>query len=376
MFRWKNSFIGIAYLVTISAFCLSSCNVKVTADLDTQIPTPTIAAEVETSGSDSPPAGSPLFVSFEDVDSTSGTVSGVISIGKAPRESDITGYQVYWADAAGTTISVVGTASATGADVNMNVASGTVLPAGACQVVATSINDGGESSSNATQVFLDLMPNLLFRVAADQKVYSDVSGATPILAIDGDRVARWNDLSPQNLTLNPIRSLQKPTYVASGIAGRPALRFDKTAGGSSGEGLYTSAGLGQNSSAVTVFAVGQIDVMPDYWSILVSNISAGNNYAEGFGILSNSNRLLDLLLLETSNFRFPATTSLGVPFLVGGTDPQALTLNGRLGVGIRPFDGWIPYDGLISEIIIYGSALSSTEKAGIIDYLKLRYGIQ
>jgi hypothetical protein len=233
--------------------------------------------------------------------------------------------------------------------------------------------DGTLSATVPSASQIPFQSDVVFYVRADQKTKTN-SG---IQANNGDRVSSWMDLSPNQKTLYRVCSPSEcngATFVQSSIGGLPSLQFNRFSLGGHGDG-YTTSAFERGDFPLTVFSVGQVNTLFEYWAFLVTNVEPGNSYAHAFRVMSGWNKVADVLTFDTSTLSYPATPTAGAPFIAGGVDSKAGGSSQGIGVGIRPYDYWVPWDGLISEVLIFGRMLNPNEQNAAMDYLKRRYGI-
>jgi len=236
-------------------------------------------------------------------------------------------------------------------------------------------SDGTLSATVPSASQIPFQSDVVFYVRADQKTAIN-NGSQ---AVNGDQVKSWRDLSPDQKTLSNYGS--GATFVQSSIGGLPSLQFNRSSLGGRGDG-YTTSAFGRGNFPLTVFSVGQVNTRFPYWAFLVTNVESGSSYARAFNVMSgwdgdplHLNKIADVLTFDTSTFRYPATPTAGAPFIAGGVDSKAGGSTQGIGVGVRPYDCWVPWDGLISEVLIFGRMLNTNEQNAAMDYLKRRYGI-
>ena len=220
---------------------------------------------------------------------------------------------------------------------------------------------------------------------ADAGVYKD-AGST--LAGNGDAVQQWNDQSGNGNNVTQATSGNRPTFATAVVNGLPSVRFSASASqffdagaplsGATAGSLFvalkrnssppadgTSAGFMQWSTA---------DAAPWYpWTDGHIYESFGTTARKDTGAASGlaTFRIYAVIAAASdwTNFLDGTqqfhTTSNTVAFKTSGSTVGKSSDGGATGY----------FDGDIVEVILYDSALSSTDRASVTTYLAQKYGI-
>jgi lysophospholipase L1-like esterase len=214
---------------------------------------------------------------------------------------------------------------------------------------------------------------------AEQGAYTD-AGST--LAANNQTVQQWNDLSGNTRHASQATAGSRPTYIASAINGKPALRF-------ASKNLQTTSFLGVGwNTACTFFIVcnrtSGNSVVVAASSNGVSGIYVGSDVTPTAytGSLSNIrwrsvNGLNTPLATHVQTFRHNGTSAR---YAVNGRGRTAATtgslgLTGTLSIGALSSAGSFAWPGDIAEIILYQRALTDAEVLDVENFLYARYGL-
>src|SRR5512143_776813 len=97
-------------------------------------------------GNAGPPTHAASSLVFADTDPTKGNVSGVVTIGKATVESDVSSYVLYWGTDATTRLgSAITTIAKTGSDLKYSLSG--AVPVGANDLLVFTANAQGEMAT-------------------------------------------------------------------------------------------------------------------------------------------------------------------------------------------------------------------------------------
>jgi hypothetical protein len=213
------------------------------------------------------------------------------------------------------------------------------------------------------------------------------------LTISGSNVSSWYDKSGTT-TLSQGNAVSQPTYEATGFNGRPTLRFVAQGGWQELVSASTTAYSGITS--LFIFFVGRvITPFPGSFPSPISLINKVSFYLRGglgggagtdiwtynggsFVSTSNSyfpydeNHLV-CLALTGGKQQFILDASSGSPqvnFTFGG----ATSVNVRIGgSGYNGSDG---YNGYLSEVLLYTSALTPSQRQQVENYLATKWGLR
>lgn len=210
---------------------------------------------------------------------------------------------------------------------------------------------------------------------------------------DGEAVATWEDLGPNDQNATQSTASFRPIYKSSIAAGRPALRFDGTDDRLVSPAQYNVWGL---INDFTVFAVVRLD--PNLGTVgqdVVGSSAISNNldliarrgdtngnwlaYSSSHDGARSSDLVLPadrwyvltwrlkpfthLQIRANNEYRFNDTDYAGI-----GTAPSQAALGARN-------NGANPFRGDIAEVIIYTTSLSDAEMQDTEDYLREKYGL-
>ena len=230
------------------------------------------------------------------------------------------------------------------------------------------------------------------------------SNAADSAPFDGDTVSKWNDINPQSLAkINPVPLAggESPTYKENGINGLPSILFDAVDDRLVASGISVS----RSNSIFAVFSMNTtISASRDLLSIARSDTcvhgllleiyfvnyirnlyrnpmgsgTQSNNLSTGISISNKKNYILSSVKnYDTTSQKVWVNNSVFIndtASTLGDFDypRQSVTL-GNLhcssGGTARPFDGQI------SEIIIYNRALKQDEIDDVEAYLSKKYSI-
>ncbi|WP_299393299.1 LamG-like jellyroll fold domain-containing protein [Pelagibius sp.] len=222
-------------------------------------------------------------------------------------------------------------------------------------------------------------------------LWYDADDLATITKDGSDIVQQWDDKSGDNNHASQSSASQRPLYVASGIGGLPSIQFD----GSNDELDYDAPTGISGSQNRTVFVVFQNDdVLADH-----GVLSFGDNATrQSFHLVSRSTDRWGVGLWDDdydSTTLVPGTSArVGAAKLDGTTlgditlylDGTAESASGAAVVNTDSGFGAIPrvgsthgvsnHDGLISEVLIYNTALSDADRQSVEGYLAHKWGLE
>ena len=213
---------------------------------------------------------------------------------------------------------------------------------------------------------------------------------------NGDAIETWYDINPQlSAGKNPTQSGsdERPTYTTSGINGLPSLEFDGT------DDYLKISNLKIDGDELEVFMVCKRTAVNSYTSTASFYVDGTNhdyNNVSSF-VFAFEDLTGNTLTVSRSGTKSSQThPGNGVPYIVSvgfdGTN-NTVYLNGQAAssvassgnfsidnilIGTRRInsvDTYEPYDGLISEMIVFDRALKSKERNAVNDYLSKKYNI-
>jgi hypothetical protein len=233
---------------------------------------------------------------------------------------------------------------------------------------------------------------LVVWLEADSGAYKD-SGTT--LASNGESVVQWNGQGGTgNNALSGAGGTHDPTYVASSINGKPALRFAT----SSAQWLRLTLAATFSGSAATAFVVAKRASVVSTTSTLSFTDESGNDYDNaGEFIIAYEGSIGDQLQTYRNG---PVSTygshpGNGVPYLwatkfdgvnntayLNGAAQTPVASSGsfsftKVFIGARCVGGVSnsQYDGDIAAVLLYDSGLSGTDRGNVESYLTTKYGL-
>lgn len=216
-----------------------------------------------------------------------------------------------------------------------------------------------------------------------------------VTQVDG-KVSQWNDMSGSGNHAAQSNETYRPTYVASAQGGKPTLRFDgddnwlgcssplidlnrtmfivnKPTIESSIGSLISQYGVGQEGR--TLVATNQTSAgvaTPGYINFFLAGVTSGNG---SFGYLNHTS-------IANAGIIFSISTQTGTEnckywkngsLIDKGTVTSVYQTN--LLLGASNTSGSTPYDGDISEVIIFNRVLTDAERISVETYLTEKYDI-
>jgi hypothetical protein len=213
--------------------------------------------------------------------------------------------------------------------------------------------------------------------------------ASTLALNDNDTVATWNDSSGLGNNASQSNSAKRPIYKASsGPGGKPSVQFDGTnycmAGNTSitGTTLTAFAVLTMSNTtsdygrALSLGATGN----PDYNSALYC-VAIGRNdlFARLYAFRNNSNGSQANVSYDTGYVFDTIFDGVNNTSYLNGTAQASAASAGTFGIANYGLGGDVNgttfWAGYISEIVVYSSALSNTDRAKVEQYLGTKYGI-
>lgn len=218
-------------------------------------------------------------------------------------------------------------------------------------------------------------------------------------ALDGTNLTTWYDISPASIA-NGRNILTKTaasdaTYQASGINKIPSINFS-----SSGKFTLTNFYQG-NSAQATVFLVFEPTSSPNSTQKIIFDSYYGTGYSDlpsAIGIKNNTVHMNGKTSVDTLTSTNPASFVAGKDYILAGyfndsyskafvNDATSMiggsTINLNVGtnkqlsgltIGTSRY-GRNPFDGFVSEVIIYNRPLQLQERKDVMKYLARKYQI-
>jgi len=182
-------------------------------------------------------------------------------------------------------------------------------------------------------------------------------------------VTAWADKSGHNRNADVITSYY-PGYNATALNGKPTLRFN----GSNAD-LATAAFTDTNGTAFAVVDGDYTTTFPDYDGIVGGVSDYVGLVGRGGTALIYTGTPYATNLVTDGSFNFDLTGTIGDPHMLCGFDitPAVMTTGVRIGMDrINAVRRW---DGSIGEIILYRTALSTSDRQRVEGYLAWRWGL-
>lgn len=226
---------------------------------------------------------------------------------------------------------------------------------------------------------------------ADKGTFQD-SAKTTVAVSDGDVVGAWVDLSGNGNDALQSTTANKPLLKLNIVNSRPVVRFDGV------NDILLSSSVDINNDSVTLFVVVQIISQTGVDILCEMSVSAAAN--DGFWLASGTSgaagagarvrgSITDVTLFIDNPFN--GTSIFRIMSLVGNAASVSIlyrngssiisdTVNfGTIGsdtiyIGARN-NSLLPFNGDISEFLVYNSALSDTDRTIVENYLNERYVI-
>jgi hypothetical protein len=193
---------------------------------------------------------------------------------------------------------------------------------------------------------------------------------------NGDPVASWADATGNGHTLAQATSARRPTYVASGIGGRPSVDWD----GVDDRLLNATLSLAQPSTSFVVFRTDTTAVTQFVMdgggvtrqAIFLEGSSTYKYFAGTVVVASQSVTLNPTVLAASFNAGSSGLYHNGTLVASGNPGSQSLS-NYRIGTESTETGGF--YNGQIAEELHWNRTLNSTERGQVTAYLGTKYGI-
>lgn len=204
--------------------------------------------------------------------------------------------------------------------------------------------------------------------------------------VNNDPVTTWEDSSTANNDATQATGAAKPVYKTNIVNGKPVLRFDAA------RYMDTPANstLSQTDDTITIFAVARLgatagfsaiiscDTGDDGWKLHHDN---GNSFfkfrygsqAPSFPAVNTTDFHIYAGVVDATNTS-PFMDGTAVTPVATDTTTAQIDTKARIGA-YRSNSTSNLLNGDIAEILIYDSALSSTDREAIEGYLGWKYGI-
>lgn len=270
-------------------------------------------------------------------------------------------------------------------------------------------NAYGNSASSAASN--SVTPAIVTPPVSGYKVWLDATDSSKITASSGS-VSQWTDGSANAYAFTQATSSYQPTTGTRSINGLNALDFDGTS-----DWLYSTAAISTwkflHSTQSTIFIVMQSDISNAYTCVI--STEAGSTSRVGFNLPLQSNAIIDAICDKGTAGSGVYDANSGISYNTSAmyatykSDPANGTAANRIqisknagsygggntlsnspstadsensltiGCNLDLFNGtrypgsW--FNGLIGEILIYDSALSSGDITSVQSYLATKWGL-
>ena len=195
---------------------------------------------------------------------------------------------------------------------------------------------------------------------------------------DGAAVSSWTDSSGNGRHFTQATGTRQPLYKSGIIGGKPVVRFDGT------DDLLTHAGVSTGSNSWTAFFVLSHSQVAPFGMILIELPSGAGLYLNSDGTMGRADFYTGASDIYGTNF--VANTPHLITCHVNAGSLQ-LYLDGVIdgtpsgGVGAVNYAA-MGDDGVgsilkadLADILVYNSALSTTDRTNVETYLKTKYGL-
>lgn len=226
------------------------------------------------------------------------------------------------------------------------------------------------------------------------RLWLDATDTATVLR-SGSQVTQWTDKTGTTNLTQASASLQ-PTYLSTSFNGRPTLQFTAVQGSSYNVLASASTSLYNSITSFSYFSVSRvISPAPSYPSPFsiqnkVSFYLNGLNNSSGF-VGTNIWTYQGTTFVANPNTSFPYDTNTLSCLSLGTT--QQFFLNGSNTISSPPFTfgsgtnvtinlGYSGYNandgfnGYISEVIVYTTALTTSQRQQVEGYLAWKWGLQ
>ncbi len=213
-------------------------------------------------------------------------------------------------------------------------------------------------------------------------------------AADNSQITKWHDLNPSSIVMHH-NTLSKTassavTYIKNGINSIPAVKFGGSNSDTSGKISLSNFYQG-NSSRSTIFMVLKpTKILSGQNNIFID--SGNPNSDSTLGISSSSNLNANFGATANISVTFAEEQTYALAFYSLGSDSKVFFNNSATPFNNTSFNsgtnqlsgltiganknGAMPFNGLISEIIIFNRPLQNEERKAIFRYLADKYRLK
>lgn len=251
----------------------------------------------------------------------------------------------------------------------------TVITAGKVQLAAPTQLPNVVGGSNSLQLWLDA---------------TDPYGNGTAGPANNTALGTWYDKSGTLRNATQGAAGNQPLYVSAGINGKPVMNL-------AGNRFFTFSptGLAAGSAASTMFTVGDLPTLPNYYNWMVTYGNNSNYAARGLGVMNTN---VPAIISYNGDATAPSALTANTPVVMdgvwGGTSGYSINgrfitaggtqtaqanpalgtvLNyGRIGhqVGDNANEVW---NGRVGEVLIYNGALTDAQRQGVESYLNYKW---
>lgn len=219
-------------------------------------------------------------------------------------------------------------------------------------------------------------------VSTNVELWLDADDSSTI-TLNGSTVSQWDDKSGNNYHISQATASNQPTYVSSVLNGRNIVRFD-----GNDELLNGSATVVGGSTNRTVFIVFNSTAGSLTYGVFLGDSTSNG---QSFGIsreiavrVNNGNRVWSTGAINSTHsivtiaLDGTSTTDLsawknGSSLTASSTSVQTINTAAGIIVGNGTVGGDLTGD--VAEVIVYSSALSTSDRESVESYLSNKWGI-
>lgn len=190
---------------------------------------------------------------------------------------------------------------------------------------------------------------------------------------NGDSIATWLDSSGSGN--NGTGAITLPTYRTNVVNGKPVVRFTN--------GIFTFPNMMNGLTAAEIFYVIKVPNDGQYngFAVMGSDTFNSDHYSyygtvyDGFGSTQRKNAGNPPGVIDTWHIYNVSANSSWVARKNG---VQFYSTSNTFGYSTTPRIGWslqAAFEGDIAEVLLYGSVLTTSTRAGVTSYLQTKYGL-
>lgn len=233
-------------------------------------------------------------------------------------------------------------------------------------------------------------PNKIYLILEKQRMpasdYFFRFDAMELGLANNDKVSLWDDLSGNDNNVQQSTAADQPTYLSTGLNGKPTVEFSNSL-------LMMSDFELDNTDSFTIFMFAQVDVMESSGIISIMDLSqqdyrlylstSGSSEAIRFSVngVTGPNTSIATSVPVLYGFTYDSSTSMARIYENGSLSAESTVAGGAidthntLAIGRRPATTSLPLHGKISEIIYFSRLLDNDEMHAMSEHLKDKWGI-